>query len=321
MSRRRGCLELNSTWLKLPLKHVFTLSLAFIAGYSFYHYRVARQLSPFPHYWDQTSSASSSDDPTVGPGWLNHWRWVPAKEGVVMHGFLDKFIEKRGGNVVGTAGNDEHGDDEMDWARNRTILFIGDSVGRELQNAWCRAIGVDRKSIKLNDEDEVNDKTTTSICEHAFYGVKTVFSFLYGMTNYTKPGASDVISGEWPPGPWGYEDRLPEVKQQLDRLNELSLQKGADSTREDGKKVYEPDLIVLNSGAWEFKYMYRRDLKQGLKAYDIQWDELHELAERLKGAINLIRDLWPDAELVWVDVQPFDTNDFGARWFCQYRGV
>jgi hypothetical protein len=127
---------------------------------------------------------------------------------------------------------------------------------------FCHSNRIDRTQIRL-DETEVNDKTMANTCTEPIYNFTVITGFQYGMVNYSQPRAQGVISGEWPPAPWGFEDIIPQIKRLQDRL-----------IQNNGTR-YQPDVIVVshlgliqlirdpliylhisfqfNSGAWDFK--------------------------------------------------------------------
>lgn len=111
-------------------------------------------------------------------------------------------------------------------------FFYGDSVLRELCGMFCREAHLDRVRIQL-DPNEINDKTTANVCTEPVYNMTVITGFQYGMVNYSQPRAQGVISGEWPPAPWGFEDIIPQIKQLHDRLVETN------GTR------FKPDIIVV----------------------------------------------------------------------------
>lgn len=138
-------------------------------------------------------------------------------------------------------------------------LVLGDSVVRDWCWRFCDNHLRSPKQLVFLDENVKSEKTSGWDCVAPHTGTRIINGFIYGMTNYSRhspPGEarSPLLSGEWPAGPWGFEDRIPEMVKQYD--------------------IYKPDMVVLGSGAWDFKFMYRRDVYENNKAVDIEPTEV-----------------------------------------------
>ncbi|KZO90830.1 hypothetical protein CALVIDRAFT_558448 [Calocera viscosa TUFC12733] len=226
-------------------------------------------------------------DPTRAPGWIEGKRWVSADPDAQMHDWAQRMIEREDSG-------------EMDWARNKTILFLGDSVVRDLIWTWCDdMIRKKRVLVKLDDSIKGWEKTQGWLCRHPTYNLSMINGFIYGMTDYSRynltRSPNEITSREWPAPPWSFEDRLPELKEQYDRFN--------------------ADIIFANSGAWDFKFMYRRELKMRLPSSSIDPEELHGYGERLRKYFRLLRHYFPQQKIVWMQLHPMSSEDEGARWY------
>lgn len=152
-------------------------------------------------------------DPLRLPGWRENITWVTSDPDVQLHHWLQRMSDKEDG-------------EEMDWARDKTVLLLGDSVVRDWVWRLCdNHLHVKKQNVQL-DEKVKNEKTTGWECVVPQTQTRLINGFLYGMTNYSRyPPKSPLISREWPPGPWGFEDRIPELVKQYEK--------------------YDPDMIVV----------------------------------------------------------------------------
>ncbi|KAF2096072.1 hypothetical protein NA57DRAFT_78844 [Rhizodiscina lignyota] len=228
------------------------------------------------------SGSRVPQDPLKEPGWLENITWVTSSPEVQLHHWLQKISDKENGT-------------DVDWARNKTILLLGDSVVRDWIWRLCdNHLHVPKRRVSL-DAKVKNEKTTGWECVVPQTQTRLINGFIYGMTNYSRyPPKSPLISREWPPGPWGFENRIPELVKQYSK--------------------YDPDMIVLNSGPWDFKFMFRRDVYENLKGIDIEAPELHEYGERLRECLRMLRDAFPNKKTVFLQVHPFSGDDIKAKW-------
>lgn len=221
-------------------------------------------------------------DPLDLPGWREDTKWITSTPSVQLRHWLQHLMEGR--------------ESDIEWVRNKTILLLGDSVLR----GWVYHLCDDffqgtKQKVEFAEDADVNEKNMGWECVIPTTGTRFINGFVYGMVDYSKyPSDSPLISIDWPVGPWGIEDRIPAIVEQY--------------------KVYGVDMIVLNSGAWDMKFMYRRDVFEGRKNDDIDHEELVELSERLRECMRMIRDAWPSSKLAFLQTQPFDTDDTINRW-------
>lgn len=216
------------------------------------------------------------------PGWRDNITWHTSDPDVQLQHWLQRLSDKENGT-------------EVDWARNKTILLLGDSVVRDWIWRLCdNHVGHEyRKLVSLSAEVK-NEKTQGWECVVPQTQTRLINGFIYGMTNYSRYDTS-FISKEWPPGPWGFEDRIPDFVEQYSK--------------------YNPDMIVFNSGAWDFKFMFRRDLAENNKADIIEPDELREYGERLRQCMRMLREAFTGKKIVFLQMHPFSGHDVDARWF------
>lgn len=256
-------------------------------------------------------------------------------------------------------------------------LLLGDSVVRDLIRAMCDAILREKATVHLDTTQEFSEKTRGWLCEHETYNFRMINGFVYGacrvhpaappsclvgmakiqagkvagahvagrvrarrhgeltctgMTNYSAY-PSDLVSSEWPAPPWNFEDRIPDFVKQY--------------------APYEPEVVMVNSGAWDMKFLYRRDVSQGRVRQSGMWDmkevsahstgrarardrltkgayssgskkrsgqadgQLLAYGERLRQFLRLIREAYPTQKLLWLQLHPFDTEDIIAKWNCK----
>lgn len=263
-------------------------------------------------------SGSAPVDPLTLGGWRENTTWVTIDPDAQLHHWLPRMSAKENG-------------DEMDWARNKTVLLLGDSVLRDWIWRFCdnhlhsnremiyfdgaeeledkpeekpqeKAKGApedkskDKSTGKSHEKREPNEKTHSWECVVPETGMRLVNGFLYGMTDYAryKP-EPPFLSWEWPPGPWGIEDRIPTLIEQY--------------------TPYHPDMIVVNSGPWDFKFLFKRDVYEGNSGTSIDRNELDEYGERLRQCMRMLRAGFPKSKLVFLQPHAFDANDNLPRWW------
>lgn len=221
-------------------------------------------------------------DATKLPGWRENITWHTSDPDVQLQHWLQRLGE-------GANGTD------VDWARNKTILLLGDSVVRDWIWRLCdNHVGKQYRKLVSFDKSVKNEKTQGWECVVPQTQTRLINGFIFGMTNYSRYETS-FVSREWPPGPWGFEDRIPDFVEQY--------------------AMYDPDMIVFNSGAWDFKFMFRRDLFENNRAEEIEPAELVEYGERLRECMGMLRDAFPKKKLVFLQMHPFRSDDVAARWF------
>ncbi|KAL2207083.1 hypothetical protein CC79DRAFT_1332893 [Sarocladium strictum] len=221
-------------------------------------------------------------DPLALPGWRENTTWVTADPDLQLQHWVQRFAKKEDGP-------------HMEWARGKTILLLGDSVVRDFIWRLCdNHLHVDKKLVQL-DAKVHNEKTQGWECVVPQTQTRLINGFIYGMTNYSRYPSSPLISHEWPPGPWSFEERISDMVKQYSK--------------------YNPDMVVLNSGAWDFKFMFRRDVYENRRAIDIEPSELHEYGERLRQCLRLLRQKFSKKKLLFLQMHPFGEDDVNAKWF------
>lgn len=186
-------------------------------------------------------SGSAPPDPLKLPGWRENITWVTSDPDVQLQHWLQRMSDKEDGQ-------------DMDWARNKTVLLLGDSVVRDWVWRLCdNHLHVKKQLVSL-DEKVSNEKTQGWECVVPQTQTRLINGFLYGllwlyfasaswltlsgMTNYSRyPPKSPLISREWPPGPWGFEDRIPELVKQYAK--------------------YDPDMVVVSRSIHEMLGRWR----------------------------------------------------------------
>lgn len=221
-------------------------------------------------------------DPVDLPGWREGTKWVTNNPDIQMHHWLQRLIDGQGGEA------------DFDWARNMTILLLGDSVLREWLFQLCDTL-VGGNKTRLTFREGVEERNEGWECVVPSTGTRFINGFVYGMFNYSKfPSDSPLLTNNFPVGPWLMEERIPQIKEEYIRE--------------------EPDLIVVNSGAWEMITMYRRDVFGGDWHEDISHKDLEEFGARLRDCLHLVKTLWPSSKHLFLQMQPFRGNDTWTRW-------
>ena len=73
----------------------------------------------------------------------------------------------------------------------------------------------------------------------------------------------------------------------------------------------------MNGGAWDFLWMYNRDIK--FRQYNdvIPQEDLRMFQQRLKELINFVREKFPEAKPLWIDPHWLNPNDLNVRHACK----
>ncbi|KAL8278275.1 hypothetical protein RQP46_009307 [Phenoliferia psychrophenolica] len=243
-----------------------------------------------------TSGAArpSNRDATTRPGWRDSdGNWVVAASpnggGGAMHGFYRRFMERA----------KEGGVEQLEWARGRSVLFIGDSVLRDIVIQFCVNLKVDLREYDIfgDEHEEKDEKHLSWECIVPEVGLAWRSNMMFGLTQYDAlPDFEEASAGlDWPAPPHDMDSRM---KQLLPSL-----------------KSSPPDMLVVNMGAWDFKWMYRRDLFHHRKHDSIPQADLVEFAARLRLYFGLLQEACPTSKLVWMEMHPFSSNDTRAKWF------
>lgn len=288
------------TWLKPPNRRVnlavyisIAVVLFVIATGFLYDRRHIKQLSgessddsSHSFFNFRLSGYGAPPDPLALPGWREDTTWVTSDPEIQLHHWLERI------------SNNETGG-EMEWTVNKTVLLLGDSVLRDWIWRLCdNHLHVNRNMIKLSEVEkrEPNEKTHSWECVAPTSGLRLVNGFLYGMTNYSRYIPEPAfLSWEWPPGPWGIEDRIPTLIKQY--------------------TPYQPDMIVVNSGPWDFKFLFKRDIYEHNDGTDIEPGELHEYGERLRNCMRMLHTAFPKSKLIFLQLHPLDSYDIYPKWW------
>lgn len=107
-------------------------------------------------------------DPLKLPGWVEDTKWVNSNPDVQLHHWLERMSE---GKPDG---------EDLDWARNKTILMLGDSVVRDMIWRLCmNHVKKDRKLVRLDDKVN-NEKTQGWECVVPQTQTRLINGFIYG---------------------------------------------------------------------------------------------------------------------------------------------
>lgn len=191
--------------------------------------------------------------------------------------------------------------ESLSWLRGVKLLTLGDSILRDL----CFNLGALMGHWQIDEIEGFIPNTTTPIPSknrsrkmHLHETDFTVMSsFLYGFTDYDTTEAQNVISGEWPPAPYYWADRIREVASNM--ISDVGI----------------PDVVLINGGAWDFKYMFRRDLSRGENHEYIPENDLKMYATELRKLFQHVRKEFPRAKIMWLGLHEFtDTNIAQEFW-------
>ena len=179
---------------------------------------------------------------------------------------------------------------ELNFARNRTIVFVGDSHDRGNVASFCS------QHAELKTEYLMPGGHLKSSCRLVDFNLTVASWFHYGMAEDRE---------EWymryEKGPWSIENRL----------KELFLP--------DVENIGTPDVVVLNSVFWDLRYFalhakhYNHSLPLQAEERSLTWGELEFHRKRIGIFVSIFRTAFPDATILFRLGQPHSTSRNGGN--------
>jgi hypothetical protein len=257
-------------------------------------------------------ACSSAFDRTYGPGWVSEeGHWQRSDNACQSSQFIQRFRDTPSSKYV----------DEFPTLVNKTMFILGDSVGRQLWDQLCFEIGAPKNVRYPPGVEPAVHYSEASVCtqpELNFtivgfhqYGespdrVLDLFALLQtiadilsdlslGFANATDPTTLSYLEKCFPGGPYDYETRVPNLWNTL--LTDIP----------------EPDYISISGGAWDYLYMFNRDIIEKRFHNSIPEEDLKTFSGRLKGLIGMMGEMFPRSKVVWINMHPLNNVDLGAK--------
>ncbi|KLT40217.1 hypothetical protein CC85DRAFT_287743 [Cutaneotrichosporon oleaginosum] len=187
--------------------------------------------------------------------------------------------------------------DQLWWTfpefRNKSVLLAGDSVGRHLFETLCG----DYFQAPIVNEDVPGWKTHygwTSTCVQHDLGLKIAMIHIYGMANTSDPAVNAVLDKTYIGADWDLQSRVT-------RWWNTTL------------KGFTPDFVQLNSGAWDYRYWFIRDMLEGKSHDDLPLADRETNAAMAIQSLNFFRSLWPDARMWYMHMSMMNEDDIRLK--------
>ncbi|GHJ88107.1 hypothetical protein NliqN6_4509 [Naganishia liquefaciens] len=179
---------------------------------------------------------------------------------------------------------------------NKTVFIYGDSVGRHLFDDYCHYLKMDFERRPFPGQEEPVIYWEGAVCTEPNLNFKVTHLHNYGFANTSESNEESmaIVKRAFPGGPWDFETRIT-------RLFDEAL------------PDLKPDFVQMNGGAWDFLWMYNRDIK--FRQYNdvIPQEDLRMFQQRLKELINFVREKFPEAKPLWIDPHWLNPNDLNVR--------
>ncbi|KAJ9096755.1 hypothetical protein QFC21_005025 [Naganishia friedmannii] len=175
---------------------------------------------------------------------------------------------------------------------NKTVFIYGDSVGRHLFDDYCRYLHMDMERRPFPNQNTTVIYWEAAVCTQPELNFKVTHLHAYGFANTSDPASMEIVRQAFPGGPWDFETRISRLFDEA--LPDLKL-----------------DLVQLNGGAWDFLWMYNRDVKFRQHHDVIPKEDIQTFQLRLKELIAFVRVRFPDAKPLWINphwLNPIDLN-------------
>ena len=174
---------------------------------------------------------------------------------------------------------------KLDFVRNRTIVFVGDSHDRGNVASFCS------QHADLKTDYKMVNGHLKSSCRLNDFNLTVASWFHYGMAEDKEDWYM-----RYEHGPWSIENRL----------KELFLP--------DVAKIGTPSVIVLNSVFWDLRYFalhakhYNHSLALQAEERSLTWGELDFHRKRIAIFVSIFRTAFPDATILFRLGQPHSTS-------------
>ncbi|WVF72585.1 hypothetical protein IAT40_007402 [Kwoniella sp. CBS 6097] len=164
--------------------------------------------------------------------------------------------------------------------RNKSVLFSGDSVGRQMFETLCQ-IGHAKIVAKGPPGFEKVQYGNSSTCEVPGLGMRFAQIHTYGLANTSDPYVLDIVSRSYPGG------------------KDFDLQSRAKRFFETSLSDFKPDYIQLNGGPWDFRYWFVRDILEKKRYEDLPREDAETSAAMAVVQMDFYKNMFPDLSKVW----------------------
>jgi len=73
------------------------------------------------------------------------------------------------------------------------------------------------------------------------------------------------------------------------------------------------NFVWTDGGAWDFLYMYNRDILEKRFHQSIPEEDLAAFTGTLRGLLRFMTDMFPRSKVVWINVHPLNNEDLAAK--------
>jgi len=74
-----------------------------------------------------------------------------------------------------------------------------------------------------------------------------------------------------------------------------------------------PPFAWTDGGAWDFLYMYNRDIIEKRFHQSVPEEDLAAFTGTLRGLLRFMSDMFPRSKIVWINVHPLNNEDLAAK--------
>lgn len=223
--------------------------------------------------------------------------------------------------------------EDVNFARNRTILVMGDSIARETVKYFCNFLGQD--VVNLSDEHpwspfaepepDLNgghnkhrkraprESSLPNVCYIPSIDLMIIQSFHFGMDTESFFAMKEQYN---PPN--NYEDRLRVHGRNILNLISNTEKTDAPLSFQDAvpRPSSEPDLVEVSSSLWDLARFARIDIEDDVSTLtDLTHDRLAFYTDRMSDMLESTLSEFPQSQVVWrTSHYPSDCNDHKLDW-------
>lgn len=225
-------------------------------------------------------------DPTAGNGWVSEeGHWERSDGQCQSNQFVHRFRSTPKDKYV----------DEFPTLINKTMFILGDSVGRHLYEQLCDEIGAPKQWRAPPNETTHVDYSEALVCIQPELNLTITQFHQYGFANATDLETVGYLKKCFPGGPYDFETRVPHVWDTL--LADIPT----------------PDYVQISGGAWDFLYMYNRDILEKRFHSSVPAADLEAFGGRLRSLLHFSADMFPTSKIVFVNVHPLNNVDLAVK--------
>ncbi|KAJ9105550.1 hypothetical protein QFC19_003532 [Naganishia cerealis] len=247
-------------------------------------------------------------DPTQGKGFVNQENVWERSDGACESSHLLYRFTK--------IPKDKYRDHFPEFV-NKTVFMYGDSVGRHLFEDYCRYLNMNMERRPFPNQEKTVIYWEGAVCTQPQLNFKVTHLHSYGaltsgdkrdtelmssilldrysgFANTSDPASFEIVKAAFPGGPWDFETRIS-------RLFEEAI------------PDLKPDFVQLNGGAWDFLWMYNRDVKHRQYHDVIPKEDIRTFQRRLTELIDYVRFKFPEAKPLWINPHWLNPNDLNVR--------